>query len=212
MPFASSKRQRGRHAAGAGRGRPPLRPARHRRRRGSGVDQERLAQAQASGIQRTKAAAHQTGAHCHLEFALSACGQLVAPDAVFSHGQKRSGLWALSGPTHEGARPRRARAGGILPLAQSTKAAVTAEHVASAVLFFITRQTPTTGATIPVDAACPTRRTVVHAHPYPDFPFHAASPRRLASDLPSEFGPAAQPYELASLCSALGQNEPPSQD
>ena len=32
---------------------------------------------------------------------------------------------------------------------------MTAEHVASAVLFFITRQTPTTGATIPVDGGLP---------------------------------------------------------
>ena len=31
------------------------------------------------------------------------------------------------------------------------KAAVTGRHVANAVLFFLSRQTPTTGATIPVD-------------------------------------------------------------
>jgi hypothetical protein len=35
------------------------------------------------------------------------------------------------------------------------KAKVTAEHVAGAVLFFATRQTPTTGATIPVDGGLP---------------------------------------------------------
>ncbi len=35
------------------------------------------------------------------------------------------------------------------------KAQVTAEHVAKAVLFFATRQTPTTGATIPVDGGLP---------------------------------------------------------
>jgi NAD(P)-dependent dehydrogenase (short-subunit alcohol dehydrogenase family) len=35
------------------------------------------------------------------------------------------------------------------------KAAVTAEHVSRAVLFFATRQTPTTGATIPVDGGLP---------------------------------------------------------
>ena len=35
------------------------------------------------------------------------------------------------------------------------KAKVTGEHVANAVLFFATRQTPTTGATIPVDGGLP---------------------------------------------------------
>jgi len=35
------------------------------------------------------------------------------------------------------------------------KARVTAEHVANAVLYFATRQTPTTGATIPVDGGLP---------------------------------------------------------
>jgi hypothetical protein len=35
------------------------------------------------------------------------------------------------------------------------KARVTAEHVANAVLFFATRQTPTTGATLPVDGGLP---------------------------------------------------------
>ena len=35
------------------------------------------------------------------------------------------------------------------------KAQVTATHVANAVLFFATRQTPTTGATIPVDGGLP---------------------------------------------------------
>jgi NAD(P)-dependent dehydrogenase (short-subunit alcohol dehydrogenase family) len=35
------------------------------------------------------------------------------------------------------------------------KLTVTAEHVARAVLFFATRQTPTTGATLPVDGGLP---------------------------------------------------------
>jgi len=35
------------------------------------------------------------------------------------------------------------------------KATVTAKHVAQAVLFFATRQTPTTGATLPVDGGLP---------------------------------------------------------
>lgn len=35
------------------------------------------------------------------------------------------------------------------------KAKVTAQHVANAVLFSVTRRTPTTGATIPVDGGLP---------------------------------------------------------
>jgi enoyl-[acyl-carrier-protein] reductase (NADH) len=35
------------------------------------------------------------------------------------------------------------------------KAKVTGRHVSNAVLFFATRQTPTTGATIPVDGGLP---------------------------------------------------------
>jgi NAD(P)-dependent dehydrogenase (short-subunit alcohol dehydrogenase family) len=35
------------------------------------------------------------------------------------------------------------------------KARVTAQHVANAILFFATRQTPTTGATLPVDGGLP---------------------------------------------------------
>jgi enoyl-[acyl-carrier-protein] reductase (NADH) len=35
------------------------------------------------------------------------------------------------------------------------KAKVTAQHVASAVLFFLSGKTPTTGATIPVDGGLP---------------------------------------------------------
>jgi hypothetical protein len=35
------------------------------------------------------------------------------------------------------------------------KARITAQHVANAVLFFLTRQTPTTGATLPVDGGLP---------------------------------------------------------
>jgi enoyl-[acyl-carrier-protein] reductase (NADH) len=35
------------------------------------------------------------------------------------------------------------------------KAAITGRHVGNAVLFFATHQTPTTGATIPVDGGLP---------------------------------------------------------
>jgi NAD(P)-dependent dehydrogenase (short-subunit alcohol dehydrogenase family) len=105
----------------------------------------------------TKAAAHQLARIASLEFApLGVRVNMVAPDAVFSHGQKRSGLWAAVGPNRMKARGLDER--GLEEYYRSRnllKAAVTAEHVASAVLFFITRQTPTTGATIPVDGGLP---------------------------------------------------------
>jgi rhamnose utilization protein RhaD (predicted bifunctional aldolase and dehydrogenase)/NAD(P)-dependent dehydrogenase (short-subunit alcohol dehydrogenase family) len=105
----------------------------------------------------TKAAAHQLARIASLELApLGVRVNMVAPDAVFSHGQKRSGLWAAVGPNRMKARGLDER--GLEEYYRSRnllKAAVTAEHVASAVLFFITRQTPTTGATIPVDGGLP---------------------------------------------------------
>jgi len=105
----------------------------------------------------TKAAAHQLARIASLELApLGVRVNMVAPDAVFSHGQKRSGLWAAVGPNRMKARGLDER--GLEEYYRSRnllKAPVTAEHVARAVLFFITRQTPTTGATIPVDGGLP---------------------------------------------------------
>jgi rhamnose utilization protein RhaD (predicted bifunctional aldolase and dehydrogenase)/NAD(P)-dependent dehydrogenase (short-subunit alcohol dehydrogenase family) len=105
----------------------------------------------------TKAAAHQLARIASLELApLGVRANMVAPDAVFSHGQKRSGLWAAVGPNRMKARGLDER--GLEEYYRSRnllKAQVTAEHVARAVLFFITHQTPTTGATIPVDGGLP---------------------------------------------------------
>jgi rhamnose utilization protein RhaD (predicted bifunctional aldolase and dehydrogenase)/NAD(P)-dependent dehydrogenase (short-subunit alcohol dehydrogenase family) len=105
----------------------------------------------------TKAAAHQLARIASLEFApLSVRVNMVAPDAVFSHGDKRSGLWAAVGPSRMKARGLDER--GLEEYYRSRnllKARVTAEHVAAAVLFFLTHQTPTTGATIPVDGGLP---------------------------------------------------------
>ncbi len=81
---------------------------------------------------------------------------MVAPDAVFSCGTCRSGLWAEVGPDRMKARGL--DEAGLEAYYQSRnllKAQVTAAHVANAVLFFATRQTPTTGATIPVDGGLP---------------------------------------------------------
>jgi NAD(P)-dependent dehydrogenase (short-subunit alcohol dehydrogenase family) len=105
----------------------------------------------------TKAASHQLARIASLEFApLGVRVNMVAPDAVFSHGDKRSGLWATVGPGRMKARGLDER--GLEEYYRSRnllKAQVTADHVARAVLFFLTHQTPTTGATIPVDGGLP---------------------------------------------------------
>ena len=105
----------------------------------------------------TKAAAHQLARIASLEFAADDVRvNMVAPDAVFGHGTCRSGLWAEVGPDRMKARGL--DEAGLEAYYQSRnllKAQVTSMHVANAVLFFATRQTPTTGATIPVDGGLP---------------------------------------------------------
>jgi NAD(P)-dependent dehydrogenase (short-subunit alcohol dehydrogenase family) len=105
----------------------------------------------------TKAAAHQLARIASLELAeIGVRVNMVSPDAVFSHGSRRSGLWAEVGPDRMRARGLDER--GLEEYYQNRnllKARVTAQHVANAVLFFATRQTPTTGATIPVDGGLP---------------------------------------------------------
>jgi rhamnose utilization protein RhaD (predicted bifunctional aldolase and dehydrogenase)/NAD(P)-dependent dehydrogenase (short-subunit alcohol dehydrogenase family) len=105
----------------------------------------------------TKAAGHQLARIASQEFAeLDVRVNMVAPDAVFSHGERKSGLWTEIGPERMSAR-------GLSPAGLEEyyrnrnllKAKVTARHVGKAVLFFATRQTPTTGATIPVDGGLP---------------------------------------------------------
>jgi NAD(P)-dependent dehydrogenase (short-subunit alcohol dehydrogenase family) len=81
---------------------------------------------------------------------------MVAPDAVFSDGARRSGLWQEVGPGRMQARGLDAQ--GLEDYYRDRnllKARVTAAHVANAVLFFATRRTPTTGATLPVDGGLP---------------------------------------------------------
>lgn len=105
----------------------------------------------------TKAAAHQLARIASLEFApLGVRVNMVAPDAVFSGGAHKSGLWAEVGPGRMKARGLDEK--GLEEYYRSRnllKARVTAEHVANAVLFFATRQTPTTGACLPVDGGLP---------------------------------------------------------
>ena len=105
----------------------------------------------------TKAASHQLARIASLEFApFGVRVNMVAPDAVFSHGEKKSGLWAEVGPDRMKARGLdEAGLEEYYRKRNLLKAKVTARHVANAVLFFITHQTPTTGATIPVDGGLP---------------------------------------------------------
>jgi NAD(P)-dependent dehydrogenase (short-subunit alcohol dehydrogenase family) len=105
----------------------------------------------------TKAGAHQLARIASLEFAaLGVRVNMVAPDAVFSGGSHASGLWAEVGPSRMKARGLDAK--GLEEYYRNRnllKARVTAEHVANAVIFFASRQTPTTGACIPVDGGLP---------------------------------------------------------
>ena len=105
----------------------------------------------------TKAACHQLARIASLELAMYGVRvNMVAPDAVFSEGAYKSGLWAEVGPGRMKARGLDEE--GLQEYYRNRnllKARVTGRHVANAVLFFATRQTPTTGATIPVDGGLP---------------------------------------------------------
>jgi len=105
----------------------------------------------------TKAACHQLGRIASLELAPHGVRvNMVAPDGVFSEGSFKSGLWEEVGPDRMRARGLDEQ--GLQEYYRNRnllKARVTGRHVANAVLFFATRQTPTTGATIPVDGGLP---------------------------------------------------------
>lgn len=105
----------------------------------------------------TKAAAHQLARIASLEFApWGVRVNMVAPDAVFGDAHRPSGLWAEVGPSRMRARGLDEK--GLQEYYRNRnllKAKVTPRHVARAVLFFVTRQTPTTGATLPVDGGLP---------------------------------------------------------
>jgi NAD(P)-dependent dehydrogenase (short-subunit alcohol dehydrogenase family) len=105
----------------------------------------------------TKAACHQLGRIASLELAPHGVRvNMVAPDAVFGEGPFKSGLWEEIGPDRMRARGLDEK--GLQDYYRNRnllKARITERHVANAVLFFATRQTPTTGATIPVDGGLP---------------------------------------------------------
>ncbi|NOR66108.1 MAG: SDR family NAD(P)-dependent oxidoreductase [Woeseiaceae bacterium] len=105
----------------------------------------------------TKAAAHQLGRIASIELAQYGIRvNMVAPDGVFSEGKYKSGLWAEVGPDRM--RARGLDEEGLQEYYQNRnllKAKITGRHVSNVVLFFATRQTPTTGVTIPVDGGLP---------------------------------------------------------
>lgn len=105
----------------------------------------------------SKAGAHQLAKIAALELApLNVRVNLINADAVFGDDELPSGLWEVVGP-------ERMRARGLSPEELKSyyrnrnllKAEVRAEHVGNAVVFFATEQTPTTGATLPVDGGLP---------------------------------------------------------
>lgn len=105
----------------------------------------------------SKAGAHQIGKIAALELAeLGVRVNMVNPDAVFGDERVTSGLWDLIGPD-------RMRSRGLDPEGLRNyyrernllKTQVLAEHVGNAVVFFASEQTPTTGASLPVDGGVP---------------------------------------------------------
>ena len=105
----------------------------------------------------TKAASHQLGRIASLEYApYNIRVNMVSPDGVFSAGQFKSGLWQEIGPDRMKARGLDEK--GLEQYYKNRnllKTRITARHVANAVMFFVSRQTPSTGATIPVDGGLP---------------------------------------------------------
>jgi len=105
----------------------------------------------------SKAGAHQLGKIAALELApLKVRVNMINADAVFGDEEIPSGLWETVGA-------ERMRSRGLSPEELRSyyrdrnllKAEVRAEHVGNAVVFFATGQTPTTGATLPVDGGLP---------------------------------------------------------
>jgi rhamnulose-1-phosphate aldolase/alcohol dehydrogenase len=101
----------------------------------------------------SKAGGHQLGKVAAIELApLGIRVNMINADAVFSEGDTPSGLWKEIGGD-------RARSKGIEPgeledhyrERNLLRARITGAHVGRAVVFFAANETPTTGATLPVD-------------------------------------------------------------
>jgi rhamnose utilization protein RhaD (predicted bifunctional aldolase and dehydrogenase)/NAD(P)-dependent dehydrogenase (short-subunit alcohol dehydrogenase family) len=105
----------------------------------------------------SKAGAHQISKIAALELAeMGIRVNMINPDAVFGSDEISSKLWDLIGP--ERMKSRGLDYEGLKEYYRNRnllKASVLAEHVGNAVVFFATEQTPTTGASLPVDGGIP---------------------------------------------------------
>ncbi|CAB1080157.1 Putative oxidoreductase [Olavius algarvensis Delta 1 endosymbiont] len=105
----------------------------------------------------SKAAAHQIAKIAALELAqMGVRVNMLNPDAVFGDEEISSKLWDLVGPDRMKSRGLDFK--GLQEYYRNRnllKARVLAEHVGNAVVFFASDQTPTTGASLPVDGGIP---------------------------------------------------------
>ena len=101
----------------------------------------------------SKAGAHQLGKVAALELAeFGVRVNMINADAIFDDAGVSSGLWDVVGP--ERMRSRNLDPEGLKDYYRQRnllKTTVHADHVGNAVVFFASEQTPTTGATLPVD-------------------------------------------------------------
>jgi rhamnulose-1-phosphate aldolase/alcohol dehydrogenase len=101
----------------------------------------------------SKAAGHQLGKVAAIELAAEGIRvNMINADAIFAEDDVPSGLWATVGP--ERARSRGLKLDELPDYYRNRnllRARVRARHVGNAVVFFASNQTPTTGATLPVD-------------------------------------------------------------
>lgn len=101
----------------------------------------------------SKAGAHQLGKIAALELApLKVRVNMINADAIFDDAGVSSGLWDVVGPDRMKARDL--DPAGLKEYYRQRnllKTEVLADHVGNAVVFFASNQTPTTGATLPVD-------------------------------------------------------------
>jgi rhamnose utilization protein RhaD (predicted bifunctional aldolase and dehydrogenase)/NAD(P)-dependent dehydrogenase (short-subunit alcohol dehydrogenase family) len=101
----------------------------------------------------SKAGAHQIGKIAALELAeLGVRVNMINADAIFDDGQVSSGLWDVVGPDRM--KSRNLDPQGLKEYYRQRnllKTEVLADHVGNGVVFFASNQTPTTGATLPID-------------------------------------------------------------
>ena len=113
--------------------------------------------AQFAAYSASKAAAAQLAKVAALELAVHGIRvNSINPDAIFGTAETPSGLWQEVGPDRAKARGLDLNGlAGFYRDRSLLKVRLTGEHVGNAVVFFASNQTPTTGATLPVDAGVP---------------------------------------------------------